>query len=67
MTKVPILGLPFENPKKKCHLDVTPMNRHKIYYRVGEWYLLSKVASHVKLVLEVVFIKYVTLLVFNLH
>jgi hypothetical protein len=23
-TIVPILGLPFESPKKKCHLDVAP-------------------------------------------
>jgi len=22
--KVPILGFPFGNPKKKCHLDVAP-------------------------------------------
>jgi hypothetical protein len=66
-TKVPILGLPLENPKKKCHLDVAPMKRHRIYYRGGEWCLLSKVVGHVKLVLEVVPIKSITPFVFNLH
>jgi hypothetical protein len=28
-----ILGLPFENPKTKCHLDVGLMERHKVYYK----------------------------------
>jgi hypothetical protein len=30
-----ILGLPFENLEKKCDLNVTPMNNHKIYYKEG--------------------------------
>jgi hypothetical protein len=32
ITKVPILGLPLG---KKCHLDVTPMESNKIYYKEG--------------------------------
>ncbi len=30
---VGILGLPFGNPKTKCHLDAGLMERHKIYYK----------------------------------
>jgi hypothetical protein len=30
---VGILGLPLENLKTKSHLDVAPMERHKIYYK----------------------------------
>ncbi len=28
-----ILGLPFESPGTKCHLDVGLMERHKVYYK----------------------------------
>jgi hypothetical protein len=35
-TRVPILVFPLENPKKKNHLDVAPMKRHKKYYRGRE-------------------------------
>jgi hypothetical protein len=33
---IPILaisGLPFGNPKKKCHFDVGIVERHKVYYK----------------------------------
>ncbi len=35
VVKIPTLGisgLPFESPRKKCHLDVGLVERHKIYY-----------------------------------
>jgi hypothetical protein len=32
---IPILGLPFESLAKKCHLDVSPEEIHKVYYREG--------------------------------
>jgi hypothetical protein len=28
-----ILGLPFGSPKKKCHLNVSLVERHKVYYK----------------------------------
>ncbi len=28
-----ILGLPFERPRTKCHLDVGLVKRHKVYYK----------------------------------
>ncbi len=28
-----ILGLPFGSPGTKCHLDVSLMERHKVYYK----------------------------------
>jgi len=28
-----ISGLPFRSPKTKCHLDVSLVERHKIYYK----------------------------------
>ncbi len=28
-----ISGLPLESPETKCHLDVGPVTRHKIYYK----------------------------------
>jgi hypothetical protein len=34
-TTVPVLRLPLGSPKEKCHLDVVPKERHKIYYREG--------------------------------
>jgi hypothetical protein len=34
-TKVLVLGLPLGNPGEKWHLDVVPVERHKIYYREG--------------------------------
>jgi hypothetical protein len=34
-TKVPILGLPFGSPKEKSHLDIVPVEMHKMYYREG--------------------------------
>jgi hypothetical protein len=33
--RVPILGLSHEDLRKKCHLDVTPVESHKIYYKEG--------------------------------
>jgi len=33
--KIPILGLPLGSPEKKCHLDVTLVESHIIYYRKG--------------------------------
>ncbi len=33
--KVSILGLPLVNPWKKCHLDVTPIENHRVYYMKG--------------------------------
>jgi hypothetical protein len=32
---VPILELPLGNLGKKCHLDVAPIEGHKVYYREG--------------------------------
>jgi hypothetical protein len=34
-TKVLVLGLSLGSPRKKWHLDLTPMENHKIYYREG--------------------------------
>jgi hypothetical protein len=34
-TRVPILGLLLESPRKKCHLNVTPMESHKYTIRRG--------------------------------
>jgi hypothetical protein len=34
-TKVPILGLALGSPRKKCHLDLAPIESHKVYYRDG--------------------------------
>jgi hypothetical protein len=34
-TKISILGLPFGSLGKKCHLDVAPMETHRIYYKEG--------------------------------
>jgi hypothetical protein len=31
--KVLILGFSLESSRKKCHLDVAPMENHKVYYR----------------------------------
>jgi hypothetical protein len=28
-----ISGLPLGSPKTKCHLDVDPMARHRVYYK----------------------------------
>jgi len=28
-----ILGLPFRSPRTKCHLGVSPMGKHKVYYK----------------------------------
>jgi hypothetical protein len=33
--RVPILGLPFGSLEKKCHLNVAPMESHRIYCREG--------------------------------
>jgi len=33
--RVPVLGFPFGNLGKKCHLDVAPVESHRIYYREG--------------------------------
>jgi hypothetical protein len=34
-SKIPILRLPIVSLRKKCHLDVTPEEIHKIYYKEG--------------------------------
>jgi hypothetical protein len=34
-TKILILGLPFGSHEEKWHLDVVPIEKHKIYYREG--------------------------------
>ncbi len=33
--RIPILGLSFGSLGKKCHLDVAPMENHRIYYMEG--------------------------------
>jgi hypothetical protein len=33
--KILVLGLPLGNLGKKCHLDVAPIEGHKVYYREG--------------------------------
>jgi hypothetical protein len=43
------------------------MERHKICYREGNGVFPQKVVGRVKLVLEVVLIKFTTPLPFNLH
>jgi len=35
IVRVLVLGLPFGSPREKWHLDVVPMERHKIYYKEG--------------------------------
>jgi len=39
--KVPTLECPLGSLKRKCHLDVAPMKRHKVYYREEGGGLLS--------------------------
>ncbi len=46
-----ISGLPLGSPETKCHLDVAPMERHKVYYK-GEgggfpqvWAVVSLMSS----------------------
>jgi hypothetical protein len=34
-TRVPNLGIPFGSPMEKCHLNVIPAKRHRIYYNEG--------------------------------
>jgi len=34
-----ISGLPFGSPGTKCHLDVGLVERHKVYYKGGRWWL----------------------------
>jgi hypothetical protein len=57
----------FGSHGEKRHLDVVPIERHRVYYRGGEWCLFSKVLGHVKIVLEVVPTKSATPFSFNLH
>jgi len=52
--------------RKKCHLDVTPMESRILYYREGSG-ASSKVASYVKLEFDIVLSKSTTPLVPNLH
>ncbi len=33
-----ISKLPLRSPGKKNHLDVVPVERHKIYYKGGRWW-----------------------------
>jgi hypothetical protein len=51
-----ILGLPLGNPGTKCHLDASPMAKHKVYYK-GEgsgfpqvWAVVSLVSSSLPVV-----------------
>jgi hypothetical protein len=46
---VGILGLPFGSRRTKCHLDVSPMANHKVYYR-GEGGGFPQVQAVVSLV-----------------
>jgi hypothetical protein len=53
---VRILGLPFGNPKTKCHLDASPMASHRVYFK-GEgggfpqvWAVVSFVSSSLPMV-----------------
>jgi len=42
VTRVPtwaISGLPLESPETKSHLDVGPVDRCKVYYKGGRWWL----------------------------
>ncbi len=51
-----ILRLPLENPGTKCHLNASPMARHKIYYKGegGGFPQVQAVVSLVNLCLHVV-------------
>jgi hypothetical protein len=49
VSSVGISGLSFKSPRTKCHLDVAPMERHKIYYK-GEGGGLPQVQAVVNLV-----------------
>jgi hypothetical protein len=59
VTRVPAVGIlrfPFGSPGTKCHLDVTPMERHKEYYK-GEgggfpqvWAMVSLMSSSLPMV-----------------
>jgi hypothetical protein len=44
-----ISGLPFESPRTKCHLDVTPMESYRAYYK-GEGGGFPQVRAVVSLV-----------------
>jgi hypothetical protein len=44
-----ISGLPFENRATKCHLDVAPVERHRVYYK-GEGGGFPQVQAMVNLV-----------------
>jgi hypothetical protein len=33
--KIPILGFPLRNPRENWHVDVVPVERHKVYYKEG--------------------------------
>jgi hypothetical protein len=46
---VGILGFPLGSPKTKCHLDVAPVERHKVYYK-GEGGGFPQVRAEVSLV-----------------
>jgi len=36
-----ISGLPLGSPRSKNHLDVGLVERHKVYYKGGRWWLPS--------------------------
>jgi hypothetical protein len=44
-----ISGVPLESPGTKCHLDVGPMVRHRVYYK-GEGGAFPQVRAVVSLV-----------------
>jgi hypothetical protein len=50
-----ILGLPFGSPETKCHLDVSLVERHTIYYK-GEGGGFPQVRAVVSLVSSSLFV-----------
>jgi len=66
-SRIPILGLPLGSHEEKLHLNVVLVERRKIYYREGNGGLIPKVVGHVKFMPEVIPIKFIAPLPFNLH
>jgi hypothetical protein len=66
-TRIVVFGIQFWESQGKVTFGCSP---HKKAYNIlygGEWCLLPKVASRVKLVLKFVFIKFIAPFPFNLH
>jgi hypothetical protein len=64
--KVLILGLPLGSLREICHSDVTLVENHRIYYKGQEWCLFPRVKGCLKLVFEIILIKFIAPFVFNL-